>query len=124
MKKIIMLLMTVLILTPVALFAQDGNGGIPEFVFPAAVMAIVGGLAPSFIQIIVKAVKESWARYMIAVGISGIFGFLGILVFQRIEFSVTNLAIILPSFALPMKSISLHNITFPKRSTLITSFPR
>lgn len=99
MKKIILLLMTFLILAPVALFAQDGNGGVPEYVFPVVVMALMGALAPAFIEIIVKAVKESWARYMIALGLSGIFGLLGILVFKRIDLNAGNIAIILPAFA-------------------------
>lgn len=98
MKKFMLLLITFLILAPVALFAQD-NGGTPDFLFPAAVLAVVGAFAPVLIQVIVKAVKESWARYIIALGISGIFGLLGILVFNRISLSTENIVIVLPAFA-------------------------
>ena len=52
-----------------------------QYVIPAGVLAVVGALLPSLINIVVKGVKESWLRFVIAglcacaTGLAGIFIF-------------------------------------------------
>jgi len=77
--------------------AQDGNGD-PNYVFPAAVMAVVGAFAPLIIGWIVRQVPQGWARYLISMVISGAFGVAGILIFSQIAFTLENVALIVPAF--------------------------
>jgi hypothetical protein len=96
-KMLGLIIAIVVLMAPVMLFAQDGNGG-GEYVIPGAVMAVVGALSPILIGWVVRQVPQSWARYLIAMVISAVFGFLGILIFEPLEMSLTHIAIIIPAF--------------------------
>jgi hypothetical protein len=96
-KKVLLAIMVMLILSPVLLFAQTDPDE-PNYTFPVIILTLVGAFAPGLISLVVKAVKESWLRYIIALLLSAVIGFIGVLLL-KIPINLTNLVIVLPAFA-------------------------
>jgi len=67
-----------------------------EYLFPGIVLTLVGAVAPYIISFFTKMFEESWARYVVAVVLSGIMGFIGVIIL-KIPITLANLAVVLPA---------------------------
>jgi len=97
MKKIACIV-GLLMLFCIPLFAQaTGNEEPVQWALPAVILSIVGVFAPFAINLITKAIQESWARYLIALFLSGLIGFIGLIILG-IPLTLANIAVTLPAF--------------------------
>jgi len=95
-KIIVLLLVIFIVMSPALLLAQMNDD--PNYTFPVIVLTLGGALAPGLISLVTKAFKESWLRYIVALFLSAVMGFFGI-VLLKIPLTISNIAIILPAFA-------------------------
>ena len=73
----------------------------PTIAYTAAVLTVIGLVAPYLINFITKKFLKSWVRYLWAVGLSALTAMVGMLVAAKagqIQFSMQNIGIIVPSF--------------------------
>lgn len=93
------LVLCLVTMAPVMVLADNGEGApTPEWIFPAAMLSVVGLFAPWAISWLIKNVQGDKWRYFIAMGLSGLMAFIGLLVL-KVELSLSNLIIALPAFA-------------------------
>jgi len=86
------------LLLPLVLFAQDNELIQPDvYTFPIGLITAVGLVAPFLINLVNKGVKESWLRFLIALFLSMVIAFIGIIV-TKIPITLGNIGVVLTAF--------------------------
>lgn len=66
---------------------------------PTLVMTLGGAIAPFLVNFIVKGIKEAWARFLLAIGLSGGIALVSMLILQ-VPMALADVAVWLPQFIL------------------------